>query len=310
MRPAEPSLRLSIRRTGLGALCLLIALASRSASAGCPTGTLETGQYRTETQSTIVVHHVCTPLAQLSPTQIVIDGLEDLAMQLGWSDKDRARLATALNSLDLPLRYASTAGRTVPWSLIVARSGNAQLAREAAAGVGPDLWSAGTQTNYDDCALYALAVATGRPYGLVAALATTLIGEESWRDDASAPSPPTPQAVIENGGLNGGETIFLAQSLGQVSVVTPNEFDRTLQAGQPIMTAVFTSSEPGNKIRHEVVLTKAFEHDGAPWYEMVDSARQGALRPLYVSEPELHSILAENGVVYSPRPGTTPTLLR
>jgi len=51
-------------------------------------------------------------------------------------------------------------------------------------------------------------------------------------------------------------------------------------------------------------------HDGAPWYELVDSNRQGALRPLYVSEPELHSILWENGAVYSPRPGTTPALLR
>lgn len=76
------------------------------------------------------------------------------------------------------------------------------------------------------------------------------------------------------------------------------------------MTDVFTSSEPGSKTRHEVVLTKAFEHDGAPWYELVDSARQGALRPLYVSEPELHFILAESGVVYSPRRGTTPKLLR
>ncbi len=309
MRPAEPNPGSSVRRTLLGALGLLVALGSRSASAGCPAGTLETGRYRTETQSTIVVHHVCTPLAQLSPAQIVINGLEDLAVQLGWSDADRARLAAALNGLPLPEQYIDTAGKFTPWRTVVARSGDAQLALEAAAGVGPNLWSAGTQTKYDDCAWYALAGATGQPYGLVAARATALIAEESWRD-TSGPSPPTPQEVIEKGGLNGGETIFLAQAFGQVAVVTPGAFDQTLQAGHPIMTDVATNSDPYRPALHEVVVTKEFMHDGAPWYELVDSNRQGALRPLYVSEPELHSILWENGVVYSPRPGTTPALLR
>ena len=289
---------------------LLIVLASRYARAGCPAGTLETGQYRSETQNTIVVHHVCTPFAQLSPAQRVTDGLEDLAMQRGWTDSERARLAVALSGLPLPRKYIDTAGNPVPWRAILARSGDAQLAREAAAGVGPNLWSAGMQTRYEDCALYAIAVAAGLPYGVVAARATALIAAESWRESKGNPSAPTPEQVIEKAGMTGGETIFLAQSFGQVSVVTPYAFNLALQAGHPIMTSVSTSLDPVRPELREVVVTKAFAHDGAPWYELVDSGRQAALRPLYMSEPEMHSILWENGIVYSPNRGTTPALLQ
>ena len=309
MLAAEPCLYRFARRTVLGALALLVALAAQPALAGCPAGTLETGQYRTETESKIVVHHICTPLAQLTPAQRVTDGLEDLAMAGGWTDAERAHLAVALGDLPLPEKYIDTAGKPVAWHTIVARSGDARLAREAAAGVGPNLWSAGAQTRYEDCALYAIAVVAGLPYGVVAARATALIGEESWRELDGNPSL-TPEQVIEKVGLNGGETVFLTQSFGQISVVTPDAFDRALQAGSPIMTSVSTKFDPRDPGLHEVVVTKSFTHDGAPWYELVDSGRQGTLRPLYMSEPEMHSILWENGIVYSPRRGTTPALLR
>ena len=310
MRLVDPDRRPCIGRALRGALCLGVALAARTAAAGCPAGTLETGQYRTETATAIVVHHVCTPLSKLSPAQIVTDGLEDLAAQRGWSSAKRASLAAALGNLNLPKDYIDTAGRPVSWDTIVARSDDAQLAREAAAGIGPTLWTAGEQTRYADCALYALAVAAGRPYGVVAALATQVIGEESWRTNPPNSPPLTPQQVIEQSGLNGGEMIFIAQSLGQVNVVTPDAFDRTLQAGHPIMADVTTSTDLQHPDLHEVVVTKAFTHDGAPWYELVDSYQQGALRPLYLSETELHSVLWENGVAYSPDPGRTPALLR
>ncbi len=321
MRPAAPGWGPIRRRTRRRTWCLAAALVSISkfASAGCPAGTIETGQYRTETENAIIVHHVCTPLAQLSPDEIVTYGLEDLAAQLGWSAAKRASLAAALDRLPLTPRYRDAAGYPVSWRRIVARSNDAQLAREAAAGFGPNLWSAGSQTHYPDCVLFALAVAAERPYGVVAALATDLIGQETWRPipPSSPPLSPQdaveksgPQNVVEQLGLNGGEMIYIAQSLGEVKVVTPDEFDRTLQAGQPIMADVNTSGNPDARSLHEVVVTKEFTHDGAPWFELVDSVRQGALRPLYLSEPELHSILVENGVVYTPDRGRTPALLR
>jgi hypothetical protein len=66
---------------------------------------------------------------------------------------------------------------------------------------------------------------------------------------------------------------------------------------------------PGGRGGHEVVLTKTFEHAGAPWFEMMDSNR-GPDRRLYVSAAELDTILQENGVTIRPERGTTPSLLR
>lgn len=60
---------------------------------------------------------------------------------------------------------------------------------------------------------------------------------------------------------------------------------------------------------HEVVLTKAFQHSGETWYEIMDS-NQGPQRRLYLSAKELNTILQENGVTFRPEPGTTPKLLR
>ena len=53
---------------------------------------------------------------------------------------------------------------------------------------------------------------------------------------------------------------------------------------------------------HEVVLTKAFQHGGETWYEMMDS-NQGPLRRLYLSAKQLNTMLQENGVAYRHRPG-------
>lgn len=60
---------------------------------------------------------------------------------------------------------------------------------------------------------------------------------------------------------------------------------------------------------HEVVLTHAFQHGRAPWFEMMDS-NQGSQQRLYVSAHELNILLQEDSVAFRPVPGTTSTLLR
>jgi len=58
-----------------------------------------------------------------------------------------------------------------------------------------------------------------------------------------------------------------------------------------------------------VPLTKVFEHQGARWYEMIDS-NQGPLRRLYLSATELGTMQKENGIAFRPEDRTTPALLR
>ena len=60
---------------------------------------------------------------------------------------------------------------------------------------------------------------------------------------------------------------------------------------------------------HQVLLSKAFQHGGETWYEVVDS-NQGPQRRLYVSSKELNAMLQETGVAFRPELGTTPKLLR
>jgi hypothetical protein len=61
---------------------------------------------------------------------------------------------------------------------------------------------------------------------------------------------------------------------------------------------------------HEVVITKAFEHDGQyPWYEMIESYN-GPQRRYFLSAGELNTMLLQNGVVFRREPGSTVPLLR
>jgi hypothetical protein len=121
-------------------------------------------------------------------------------------------------------------------------------------------------------------------------------------------SVANPQKAIEKNGLNGGETIMLAEAFGRAKVVPSADFAGTLRDGHPILVEVMPYSGRGN-MGHEVVLTKSFQHAGQNWYEMMDS-NQGAERRLYLSERELHTIVEESGVVFEPDPGRKPKLLR
>jgi hypothetical protein len=236
----------------------------------------------------------------------LIDSMNFLAKsQGGWSDAERTRLNTALNKLkpDGDPNVTNIEIRQT-WLDVLSRGQAQEFARQAAQGDGPGLYGAGEQSS-QDCALFALATATGRPYGAVAAQATALVGAGEWR---SAAERAEPQKAIEQRGLYGGEVIMLAEVFGQVEVVHSGDFAATLKGGRPVMVNLVP--ENGNiDSAHQVVLAKAFQHGGETWYEMIDS-NQGPLRRLYLSTRELEIMLKENGVAFRAEPETTVRFLR
>jgi hypothetical protein len=235
-----------------------------------------------------------------------ISSMNDLAKRLGWTADELTRLDTALRSLavDGDPNVTDVQIRRV-WEDVLARGSDRDIARSAANGKGPGLPGAGTQTQYEDCAIFALANAAGVLYGEAAARASKLIAEGGWRDAAAR---ATPQKAIEKRGLTGGEVVMLAEAFGQVSVVRSQDFQKTLQEGRTIMVNVVPASGDV-KSGHEVVLTKTFQHAGEVWFEMMDS-NQDPLRRLYVRSRELNTLLQENGVAFRRDPGTTIQLLR
>jgi hypothetical protein len=232
--------------------------------------------------------------------ELVIPAMNALAEKLQWTAKERARLDKALNALNFDGNNAKNFDEiNQVWKDMVGRGES--FAAEAGKGKGPGMPGAGQQTAYQDCVVFALANASGQPYGVVAARVTKLMSEGEWRDRTEQADP---QAVIEKRGLIGGEVVMMAEALGQVEVVNSNAFAKTLEGGRTVMVNVF----PHGGGSHEVVLTKTFQHDGDTWFEMMDS-NQGPIRRLYLRHQDLMSILKENGVAYSRDPGNTPRLL-
>jgi len=233
----------------------------------------------------------------------IVRSMNALARRLEWSAERRGRLAQALNSLDADGSGTSAQARQA-WQDVLARAADGEIARAASGGAGPELPAAGTQS-FEDCAVFALANATGLPYGVVSARAAKLIGEGDWSDAAERADP---QAVLEKRGLNGGEVVMLAESFGQAQVVPSSSFAATLQGGRTVLVGVVPADGDFRK-GHEVVLSKVFQYHGQTWYEMMDS-NQGPQRRLYVNARELNTIQMENGVAFRPDPNTTPALLR
>jgi hypothetical protein len=235
------------------------------------------------------------------PGAPVINGLLTAADGLNWDPEKKKRLAASLTSLELPSDFVPPSGDADDtWAAVKARGADLELARQASLAPGPELFSvgAGQQKNGTDCTIFALANAASLPYGVVASRAGELLKQASWRNADDRANPE--QAIYKRGGLNGGEVIFLAEAFGQARVVTPGDFAKTVQGGQPVMF---------NKDGHEMVLAKTFQHDGQTWYEVMDS-NQGPIKRLYMSAPELNTVISENGVAYSANPGTTAKLLR
>jgi hypothetical protein len=239
-------------------------------------------------------------------TRYTIDSMNALAKRLGWTADELIRLDKALRSLAVDGDPDAKDWQIiVAWESVLARGQSSDLARSAAQGAGPGFPGAGTQTGYEDCAIFALANAAGLPYGVAAARAARLISEGEWRD---ATARANPQKTIEQKGLTGGEVVMLAEAFGQVEIVRSADFVKTLKEGRPVMVNVVPPSGDMDA-GHEVVLTKAFQHGGEVWYEMMDS-NQGPLRRLYLSDKELKTILQENGVAFRRDPETTPALFR
>lgn len=235
-----------------------------------------------------------------------INSMNALAGRIGWySAKEQARLAKALESLDADGDPNATAPQIrLAWQNVLSRGHDEELARKAAAGDGPGFPGAGKQS-FEDCTIFALANATGVPYSVVAARATELIRSGEWRD---AVARTNPQRAIEQRGLNGGEVVMLAEVLGQAEVVRSADFAKTLREGRRLMLNVVPRDGDTRK-GHAVVLTKAFQHGGETWYEMMDS-NQGPQQRRYLSHKELNTMLQETGVAFRPEPGRTPMLLR
>jgi hypothetical protein len=243
------------------------------------------------------------PIPTLDPESArVINRINAFAIRQGWSADKLARLDKALNGLDLvddPNPPAAQIRRA--WQNIIGRGEDADLVREASQVGGLGFPGAGKQTaGMTDCTIFALANATGRPYGVVSAQATEIISQGEWH---SADDRANAQAVIEKRGLNGGEVVLLAESFGQAEVVASSDFATVLRQGHPVMVNLRLGAG------HEVVLTKTFQHGGETWFVVMDSG-QGPVQRLFLSTQELGTMLKENGVAYRPEPGTTPNLLR
>jgi hypothetical protein len=243
--------------------------------------------------------------------QKVIRDLNTRAKTLGWSDAKIKHLNNELNHLDLDQKdiiNSSPIDIKDIWDALEARSLDKGFAQDVALGQGPNLTvGAGTQTN-QDCTLFALANATRLPYGYVAAQATALVRETKYHN---AKERDYPEKTIEMNGLNVGEVVMLGESLGHTDVVAPDAFAGTLRQGKPVLVAlsIYTGG-PGQQIeQHEVLLTKTFQHNGATWYEMMNSNEDPRTRQ-YVSEKELGTLLTSKGVAYSPDSGTVVKSLK
>lgn len=255
-----------------------------------------------------------SPAAPSMPTAALTDSGEILASMTAylhsaaWTPEKAQRVETLFNQLELPKSEQPTDSVTLrmrAWAPLDGRSADATLIAAAARGQGPGLYSSGFQTgSFSDCAVFALATAAGLPYGVVAARANELLSEAPWR---GARLRSQPEQVFKEGGLMGGELIMLAEALGQAEVISQKNFEATLQAGRPVM--VNLTNENGRSA-HQVVLSKTFRHEGAVWYEMINSTQKGPSQRTFIRADEIAALLAEQGVAYRPDAGTTPQLLR
>jgi hypothetical protein len=256
-----------------------------------------------------------TPMSLEDPDAVrferYLKSMTAMAKRLGWSEEEIARLGDDLSALgvDVP-PTASDKQINGIWSGLAARSANPDLLKAASEGKGPGFLGSGGEQNGNDCAIHALATATGRSYEDIAARAKDLIRQADWRD---ASERKDPQEAIRSG-LNGGETLMLAESIGQAYVVPPAAYKECLEQGTPVLVNVVPQNQSWNT-GHQVVLTKTFQHAGETWFQMADSNSPGRL--VFIKEAELKTMLKENGVAIlpdgrkdgeSPRPENEPRI--
>lgn len=303
-----------IRRAWLALAAMAVAALSSTAFGECPGGTYQVGEQREESRSgntiTITVHPLCrrlrTAYADNPAAEALVQQMLTYARAQGWSDDDMRRVDAILHNLDLaPARpVPDSAVSSETWRVARARGVDRALADAAANGSGSSLFSSGWQNNrFADCALFALATASGTPYGVQTARAGELLRDATWRP---ADVRADPMSVFDGrGGLAGGEVVLLAESAGRAELVPPGMFEASLRDGRPVMIGVSVGSA-----RHEVVLSRTFQHGGETWFEVIDSLTNNPGQRVFMTESELNGIIRENGVSYRPEPNTTPSLLR
>lgn len=242
------------------------------------------------------------------------DQMAAYARQAGMSAEAQAELRDALGKLKLTAAQYRAMGVdpdsfdtyevSRAWQRGHEALSDPEFIRSIARAEGRNLASAGTQGS-NDCVVYALASMTGRPYSAVAAHATKVVREASWRSDEDRANP---QGAIETRGLLAGEAVLLAKMLGEVQLVSPTRFAEVVRSGRPVTVGV-ASSNPRSAMGHQILLTRTFKHDGVNWFEIIDSNR-GLAQRVYMREPDLYQLIEHNGVAYTPPKGSTPALLR
>ncbi len=226
-------------------------------------------------------------------------GIQMLARKLKWGPDKLARLEKALKDLGFDgLDEITLENVEEGWRAIWRNSDNKDLARAADAAGKAYLPNVAQKEN-NDCVIAAMATASGLPYDDVAKRAKELISQGEWRYEYYRDNPQ--EAIKE--GLNGGEVIMLAESLGRAEVVSASRFEETLKGGRSILVnlAQVITSKNGFPVNpkfggHEVVLKKAFRHDGKTWFELADPAHPD--HRFFVTPEDLKLTIQEKGVAY------------
>ncbi len=243
------------------------------------------------------------PVNASDANEIVIQSMLRLAKELGWSSEKQARLAQSLNDLTVDGNNNLTLYESdQSWKSLHNRS-VAELANikgDAAKGAGPGLYASGEQGHHQDCAVFALATATGTTYGFASARAAEVISRDDYRTAAERADPT---GTLSRSGLNGGEVIMVAEAFGSAQVISSDYFAKALQEGKPVMVNVHPDGTHNMKDGHEVVLSRTFQHKGQTWFEMIDS-HDGSMNRQYLSLTELKNLVKERGVTYQAEPGT------
>lgn len=230
---------------------------------------------------------------------------------LDWDRRERGRVIEAMDLIVLDQPNSSP--RSViseAWGRMYGTAGRTDLAAAAAAGDGPNLAASGRQSG-EDCAVHAIATASGRSYDEVAAVASAIIRRGTYRP---AFQREDPRGVLHLEGLNAAELILLAEALGEVEIVPADRFSATLRRGRPVTVGVWVATYDmvggvvSNGVeRHQILLSRTFELDRKTWFEVIDSNHDA---PFYLSLEDLNVIQMENGLAYRQETRREPHLLQ
>lgn len=289
-------------------LALLGAAGSVQAASDCPEGTRLVEERRVETETAIYIQPICEPVESPDTDEDEVhpplyakgftteDDFIDAAIQFAragaWSQAEIDRLSKALDGTRGFETVDNKARNRSVWAAIEKRAADPLLAQAAAQGDGAELLLSGWQSGqFADCAIFAIATATGAPYGVIAARANELVKSASWRSAFYRNDPQ--QAFSERGGgLNDYEIALLGEAFGQISAVEPSEYAATVRSGRAILLPVATAGGSA----HEVVLARTFRHDGSDWFEILDSTRSEPEKKLYLSASDLRTIALAKGL--------------